>query len=352
MLKKRIIAFLTGAFSVVQCLFAQDSTAVSLKLHMPATGFVINNEYHGNFAKGYTLPGVYSNPRLSFGQDRWLLAVGLHMLKYSGETAVEKATPFFRLQYKPMPSFYVLLGALKRNNAHRLPDMLYHTERRITHHLEEGLQFHWNSEKLWADLWLNWETFIQPADTIQEQFVVGSSNEVVLPANFRLMLKALAAHRGGQITKDTSRVQTLINPLLGVTWQHAFLNDLHLTLAARWVGFGDLSPKPELSYKSGYTVNLGANFAYKHFSYGLDYYRGQHVIAARGNPILQSVSSAMPGQLFPERQILRQQVNFTKAAKPWLHFQAGIGLYHYLNIRELDYRYWFRLMLKPEIVLR
>lgn len=345
------VLFLVHLIFVEKALFAQATDNFSIAAEMPSEGFVINNEYSGDLAKGYTLPGIYASPQMALKWTKLTFSTGMHLRRFAGDAKLLHAIPLFRMQLKPAKQFSINFGTLENSNLHRLSDILYHRERRINHHVEEGLQLRWEAEHTWNDLWLHWEHFIRKNDTVQERFIVGLSNEIDLSENFRLHLKALAAHRGGQISKDTSHIQTLFNSRLGISYNWNPNTALGFNLKASWYSFLDASPNPELVYQGGNLWEAGLAIEFRGFTGGTEFGSGRRFISARGNPLWQSVAAREQYGPYPKRQILHTFLNYSKTFQSFITFSMGVALYNHLVIESLDYRYWFSLKIKPKLVL-
>ena len=326
---------------------AQDSTATAFHIAVPSGGFLYNNEFTSPIQKGYTLPGVYSNPQVVFKNITWTLAGGIHLLKYNGEGRWNITRPFLQLQYQPLSRLNIILGRLQARDNHKLPDILYHKERQITQQAQEGLQFRWQDTHTFADLWIDWEHFISAGDSAQERFVLGSSNTLSLPGNFKLILRGIAAHRGGEINKGVAQVQTLLNGQAGISWQAWRHQNNNLTFSFSTFGFYNASPKVTLAYQQGYLVQAGSRFRFRKWDIGASYLHGSDFISARGNPLYQSISKAYPGRKFSQRQMLHGKVMYCKSIGEQLTFHLGGEVWQHLQLQELDYRYWFSLTIKP-----
>ena len=103
--------------------------------------FFKNNEYFGDFVKGYTLTGYHLQPEFSYSPNRKLKVQALwDVLKYHGYDKFSKNKPYFRIVFQPTESFRIICGYLDGNVRHGLIEPIYDPERYLTAEMENGLQ--------------------------------------------------------------------------------------------------------------------------------------------------------------------------------------------------------------------
>ena len=197
--------FVCDAFSqnMSQLVLTED-TAFStanvreLRLRVRNLNFFRNNEYKGNLVKGYTLPGLWLLPSVSYQPLKDLkIEAGVYMLRYWGENKYPNthyadlpgydtddtqtsfhAVPFFRVHYAPLPGVSLVLGNIYGRNNHGLIEPLYNKEMVMTSDPEAGVQFLWDTRHFNLDMWVNWESFIFQGDKRQEEFTFGISSRL------------------------------------------------------------------------------------------------------------------------------------------------------------------------------
>ena len=92
--------------------------------------FFKNNEYFGDFVKGYTLTGYHLQPEFSYSPNRKLKVQALwDVLKYHGYDKFSKNKPYFRIVFQPTVSFRIICGYLDGNVRHGLIEPIYDPER-------------------------------------------------------------------------------------------------------------------------------------------------------------------------------------------------------------------------------
>ena len=158
-----------------------------LRLHVAGMPFVLDNEYKSKLVKGYTLPGIWLDPTVSYQPlPNVKIALGAHMLhfwgaeKYPNFNYSELASwsgrniqngfhcvPIFRAQMQLTKNVNVVLGTLHGKSNHGLIAPLYNDELNLSGDPETGVQVIWDSPHFRLDSWVNWESFIFRKDTGQ-----------------------------------------------------------------------------------------------------------------------------------------------------------------------------------------
>ena len=163
-----------------------------LRLDIDNLFFFKNNEYSSSVMKGYTLPGAWINPKLSYiPLPNVRFEAGAYMLWYSGAYKYPNYAyqdiskwkgghyqngthllPYFRGQIR-LGNFNFVLGNIYGGSNHRLILPLYDPELNLTADPESGFQVLYDTPGFHLDAWINWQSFIFESDTHQESFVAG-----------------------------------------------------------------------------------------------------------------------------------------------------------------------------------
>lgn len=245
--------------------YAIDSTTVKeLHLHVDNLTFLKDNEWDGDVVKGYTLPGLWLQPKVSYSPlPEIQLEAGLHALIYAGTIKYpslmyqdlpkwkgdqyQKGThllPFFRANMKLGPA-HVVLGNIYGGATHMLPDPLYAQELNLTADPEMGGQLLIDLPRWHFDVWINWQSFTFKGDYHAEAFCAGFTSRYSLVGKtssmadkgyeLTLPISALAQHVGGEI--DTvGGISTHFNASVGIelkrhrpaTWLRYWSAEAHL----------------------------------------------------------------------------------------------------------------------------
>ena len=228
-----------------------DSIAVGeLGLEVEAFSFFKDNEFEGEQSKGYTLPGLWIQPRLTYQPLAAVsLEAGFHAAIFDGANKYPcyayhdigtwkgnqyqrgaHVLPFFRATAR-LKAFTFVLGDLYGASAHGIVEPLFNPELNLTQDPEMGLQLKVDLPRYRMDAWVNWQSYIFEEDTHQEAFTVGLVQRIALNStlnsklstlNFYIPLDILVQHRGGEQDITDLGVQTLCNfsAGIGMQWNH------------------------------------------------------------------------------------------------------------------------------------
>ena len=342
---------------------AADVKAGELNFRFESLGFFWNNEFQGGLVKGYTLPGAYFRPKLSYSPvDDLYLEVGAHMLYYSGRDQMTTAIPWFSARYRFTEHFSVITGNLDQTNQHELMEQLWEPERIYTDKPESGLQFLYSGQKLHAQTWINWEQFIMQNDPFQERFTYG------LTANYqafqnseltvKLPLQVLMYHQGGEINTNPDGprppVQTHANFSLG--WEMAMNMGEKIktiNLNGYWLGYDALTKDSNtFPFSQGHAFLIETSAQTKNSRITLSYWNAYQFLAPKGRYLYQSASWDDPTVTQPDRSMLTAkyflQKNITKGARVAFQVDSNFDL----KTSDLSYSYGFFLLLNSDFLLK
>lgn len=180
---------------------AEDIGRVFLEIE--SFNFFRNNEFSGENAFGYTLPGFRLRPNLSLmTSNRTRLSLGVNMIRFFGANTYPNGRymghsawmadsyqngfhirPFYRAEFMIGKGLSLVFGSLIRNNGHRLITPMYYKELNYSSDYEEGIQVLYDSKRLDLDVWLDWESFVFKNNGIREMFSLGGSSRFSLIKN-------------------------------------------------------------------------------------------------------------------------------------------------------------------------
>lgn len=312
--------------SVAAMTYELDSADTrALRLEVDNLSFFKDNEFSGTVMKGYSLPGLWVTPKLTYQPlPNLKVEAGVHALIYSGaykfpsyayhDIAKWKGSqyqqgahvlPWFRGQLA-LKRVNLILGDLYGGTTHQLAAPLYNPEMMLTADPEFGFQLLLDTRPVHLDVWLNWESFIFEGDTHQEEFIVGLSSRLRLNRDSARIhayvpLQATIQHRGGE--QDTAAsVQTLANGAVGLgavlNLRRGFVRNV--TAECLLLGYtqqaGNIWP-----FGSGSAlyarVEVGMRYGLKAHA---GYFRGNHFISLLGIPYFGAVSTKNEGACYPD----------------------------------------------------
>lgn len=320
--------------------------------------FLKNNEYFNKLNEGYTLLGYVFQPSVSYHPGKTTrFEAGGSFLKYSGRNNFSDIQPILRLQYQPSLAFQMVMGTLYGGTAHGLIEPLYRWEQEFMNPVENGLQFLFNTSRIKADIWLQWEKFIFRGDPFQEQLTVGTSAQwKLLPDNEKFDLtipfQSLINHHGGQDISVDLPIQTLANYASGIkaAWKtNRKLKEVGLEC---WVmGYSDLSPEKHQAYNSGYGIYPKAGIKLGSFLLQAGYFYGDRFIAIKGEPLFHSAVTPNTGVLFPVRNLVTTKFAFAKQIDKGISIAAYTETYIDLKTGNTDYNYGVHIIFNREFFI-
>lgn len=290
----------------------------NLSANIDALAFMRDNEYESVLTKGYTLPGFWLAPTLTYQPLKNLkIELGVHMLHFWGADNYPKASygslatlesdthnkafhciPIFRANIQLSRQVNVVLGTLYGKTAHHLIEPLYNEELDLSADPETGLQLLVDNPAVKLDAWVNWENFIFKGDDKQESFTFGLSTRF-LPsrrhrsAQWYIPVQAVFHHIGGEINTEAQErgVKTWLNTAVGagINIPLATRLPVHLQLESTLSYFSQRKGEA-LPYDNGYGVNLKAAADIWKFKVSADYWHGDNFISIFGNPFYSAYS--------------------------------------------------------------
>ncbi|WP_201977381.1 hypothetical protein [Hymenobacter rubidus] len=253
------------------------------------------------------------NPQLVYYPTNNLrIEGGVFLWKDFGNPQLKQVRPTYRATWTKGNQQFIF-GNIRSNLNHNYIEPLFNFERVMLNPLEEGLQYRYLSNKLFLDVWVDWQRQQYRYSNYQEEIAGGLSSsysltrpesaiQVALPFQFT------AIHHGGQIDTLDKPLQTLFNEALGVE-ARMMLGNRHRALRFNGyvLGFQDHSPtEGQLPFKYGQGLYLNTTLETRYADVMLSYWRGSRFIAPLGGDLYQSASRTVsnPDFLDRERRIL------------------------------------------------
>ena len=301
-----------------------------LRFYFHNLNFFRNNEYKGSLVKGYTLPGLWLLPALSYQPiSNIKIEAGAYMLKYWGQTSYPNlhygnlpgyigegeqkgfhALPFFRIRYVPVNGVSLILGNIYGQNNHGLIVPLYNKEQAMTSDPEAGVQLLWNNKVFDMDMWVNWENFIFQGDDHQEEFTFGLSTRFKAnnPISYNknnvhvyFPLQMLFKHKGGEInTSAKSRgVKTWLNAAVGFGADfkipYKYFNRFNIEADVVYYSQqkGDVFP-----FDKGYGFLGKMEADFKDIRLNIGYWQSHDFVSLYGDPLFGAVSVSENGLIY------------------------------------------------------
>ena len=255
---------------------------------LDAMTFFHNNEFFETFVEGYTLTGAYFQPKLLYSATEKLnVSAGMQFLKFNGKEEFDQFKPWFHLQYRFSDAFSIAMGSYNGGSSLLIPEPMFDYENNFTNIHQEGIRIDYHTNKLNSITWLNWDTFIEPADTFREEFTIGNSTVLQLVGNdhyqLSLPLHILFHHKGGQINQRTEPVLTYTELASGLEYKAFTGNNLVNVLSFSLMGFYDKAV--EKGEENGFGIFPRLFMENEFLEMSLGYFYGENYSTELGEPL-------------------------------------------------------------------
>ncbi len=308
----------------------------ALNVELESISFFRDNEFNSPLADGYSLPGLWVQPKLTYMPLKQIkLELGLQALIFNGAnrypnyvyhdigywkgsqyTKGAHLLPWFRAQ-ADFRHLTIVLGNIYGGQNHGLIEPLFNPETNLSQDPEMGFQLLWDRPHLHADVWLNWQSYIFREDTHQEAFTVGAAWRVLFNKpesrlHWSLPVQVVAQHRGGEQNVERKGVQTIYNASAGAAakWNVGKRVLKHLTGEANFLfayqQTGQLWP-----FRTGAAGHAAVSLGlWKFLDAGVAYYTApRHFVSLYGNHFYSTLS-ILDGQDYGKLQTANAFVRF------------------------------------------
>ncbi len=321
-------------------LTSQTGTNSNFAFRFYNDNFFYDREYTNFIADGYTLAGHLILPELNWEiAPNWKINAGFESILYWGNNSRPSFRPVFYLDYR-LKKHYFRFGSLDRREGHRIIRPLMQFDYRLNpEKTETGMQYIFNSDKGEAEIWLNWDRFIQKNDTIREQILAGLRFQTQIFAEKKWKLSVpvqlMLMHRGGQINLKGPYLEGKNNNMsvlyggTGLTYIYKLKEQWDLNLFTYYLFHTMNTNNPEeLYFRNGKAVFAGVALYKNRMYIKLAYWHGQRFHAPTGEDIFQSVSKRVD-KYFDGNSRLEIFKNYVEPLRKLFVFSTGY--YHNIN---------------------
>ena len=358
-----------------------DTTDVgALKAEVNALAFFQNNEFSSKVQKGYTLPGGWLQPKLTFTANRQFhIELGAHLMFYDGANRYPNyayhdiarwkgnqhqhgvhALPYMRLQ-ADFKRLSLVLGDIYGAQNHKLILPLYNPEQNLSADPEMGFQLLNDRRHNHLDMWINWQSYIFNLDSHQEAFTVGINNTVKWSkrdksVQWETPVQVVLQHRGGELDTTSLGVQTVVNASIGarMTWRpvRKKVNALQAELNAlgSWQQHGTLWP-----FDTGFATHAAVSLTmFKDLNLEVGYVGIPRQFAnLYGSPFLGTISIRHQGMTFRGMHTAYANVGYAYTLAPGYSLAAQLQLYslHSRSIDALPFGFGVYLRIDPSFII-
>ncbi len=305
-----------------------------------ASTFFHNNEFFDTFIEGYTLTGAWLQPKIHFSlNERLTTGAGIHLMKYNGKDKFDQIRPWFNLQYKFSDAFALTMGSFNGGESLYLPEPLYDTENNYTGILNNGIRLDYVKSFMRTVTWLDWETFIEPADTFREEFTVGNSSVFQIAGNenyqLNLPFHILFHHKGGQINQSDEPTVTFTELASGINMNAFTGNPVVSSVSFSLMSFYNQRADEE---KNGFAIYPRFFLQNKFFELSSGYYYGKRFRTEKGEPLFFHHTNLQNGN-FDNRKLFTFKTGFKKQLAGNSFLSLSFDGWYDLQIQKLQYSY-------------
>ena len=359
-----------------------DTTDVgALKAEVNALAFFQNNEFSSKIQKGYTLPGGWLQPKLTFAPNRKVqVEAGAHLMFYDGanrypnyayhdivkwkgnqHTHGVHALPYLRVQ-ADFKRLTLVLGDIYGAQNHGLILPLYNPEQNLSADPEMGFQLINDRKHNHLDMWINWQSYIFNLDTHQEAFTVGINNTLrwnkdsAKRIQWETPIQIILQHRGGEIDTTATGVQTLVNASLGARMIYrpikSKLNSLkaEANVLGSWQQHGTLWP-----FDTGIAVHTAVSLTMlKNLNIEVGYVGAPRQFANLfGSPFFGTISIRHAGMTFKGLHTAYANIGYAYTLAPGYSLAAQLQAYsfHTKQTEGTPFGFGIYLRVDPSFVL-
>lgn len=333
----------------------------ALTLQVDNLNFFQNDEFKGGVDDGYTLPGLWLQPRLTYQPlSNLRLEAGAHLLYYSGaehypggryqslpawHDAAESdgkglhARPFFRVQLSAFRNrLNLVLGNLYGGSNHRLIEQLYNPELNLSTDPESGLQVLFDSPYVDIDAWIDWQNFIFRQDDQREQFTLALSARFKLgQSGWYVPAQVVGQHLGGEIQQaDHHGISSLANAAIGVGYDRALERPVlkRIRGGVHVLAYKQLAGS-FLPLDQGLGLHAHAAVRLQGFHLEGGYLYSHKFVTLLGSPYFGSISASRT-DVYPKAHLVYEKAEYTHRFGSVCSVGVNLSLYHRLKGTGLD----------------
>ncbi len=362
--------------------YSIDTTAEkTLSVELDALTFFRDNEYNSSLTKGYTLPGLWLNPKAMYNPNNNIhLELGINALIYEGANKYPNFAyhdistwkgnqyqsgahllPWFRAQINTQHSCLVL-GNIYGGSNHKLSEVIFNPEQNLSADPEMGFQALIDYKYWHFDTWINWQSYIFEEDSHQEAFTVGinsihrwnDSNSLI---HVFSPIQILIQHRGGEQDTTALGVQTLMNGSVGVTTRYNVNKRVFNSVDFSVESLGCFQESGKLWPKSlGGAFNFYANAnMWNNLNIKAGYFRApKYYVNLYGSPLFSTYSTKTNSEIFKGMSTYYLRGDYSKSYdnKYIIGFNADVFVNKSHDLTETNFSFGVYLKVSPSFILK
>lgn len=316
-----------------------------------------NTEYFGKTAKGFTAFENTLEPFIAFLlpehlEDQFRIEAGAVIQYFSGKEEEVTFRPSLQFRWLFNSNAHLNIGRINSGLQHNLTEALYAYDRHYIEPIENGIQFVRVNQGHFTDLWVNWQDYIQPKDSFQEQFTVGFSEVLPVHLHSSLTLNTIIQgyfyHRGGQIDASDLPILSTGNIAIGGNLLYDLRKEIEgetaIGIKYIWHGYNKFSGPSEgpnhIAYTDGNAYLIGLNYQQNNALYAeLGYWQTNEFWSPLGESLIHSTPHSNPSIGYDSRSYIIQKLSYRvqSGVKFPVFLSARFDGYYSLDDQKFEY---------------
>lgn len=213
------------------------------------------------------------------------------------------------------------------------------------------MQLIYEDKKYFADVWLNWQRFIQKGDSVPEVLTFGVSSSVNLtrpdsPLKISIPFQLVIHHQGGQIDVSEEKMIVSGNLATGICSEYSINSKLIKSIGANiyLIGYYDKLPDNSVRpYSNGWGIYPTFTVDASPFKAMIGYWNAKKFYSFEGEPLFASFNTDYPNDVLTNRSLITFKASYSKQLHKMLSIGVQIETYSDLDRGKTDYSFGVNL---------
>lgn len=337
--------------------FIDSSKQKSIYLNLESHIFFKNNEYFSRYVDGYTLPGAYILPKLNYyPTQNSRIDLGYNLLTYFGTNTITQHSPYISFNWNIYKDIHFTLGSFSGGFNHKLIEPIFSREYAYTNNISNGARLYIDNKRYFADIWIDWEQFIFPKDTIQEVITGAIDVDFNLlnspSSKVAISYQAIFYHQGGQINHSTQNLVNTQNHALGTNISFFpeldFINSIYLS--AYYSIFNDNAGYNQFNYDKGHGTYILGGINTNIFNLNLAYWNSDSYVSIKGEQLFVNKPSLLKPNT-NQKEIVNLRFALVKDISKDIRFEARFENYYILVDKSFEFCFGVGVLINQKFFL-
>lgn len=316
----------------------------SLSIDLESISFIRNNEYLNPVTEGYTMIGFFIRPAIIYSPGKkFSLELGTHISGFAGAEGLNNPQLVFSSTWKIAPKTRFIIGTLDGSDLHRMEDPLFYKEKLYTDFTENGFRFVNDYDRVFSDLWVNWENYISKGDSVRESFTAGLSFRY-MPLkkaaifSIEVPVSAIFKHYGGQISDYDAAAESYLNVSAGLRINADIADGRAGRAGVEYTQYlyTELTNSGNAGVTDGRASWIRLFYDFKYLSFCTSYWWSHDFFTPNGNPIYNSISDHLQGVIVHDREMWNNSLFVKLNPGGYFEFLAGFETWYDRGFKRLD----------------